>query len=255
MAINLKEIFACPKCKNPLKVTKSEGKCPKCNFEYRKYEGIWEFLYIKNIKTESSQKDYESMHQEVFDVPQDGSYEILASIARGNKAVDIACGDGFIEELSPETVAVEFSKNALKNAKRKGAKYPVLADAQNLPFRNNVFDIAICAGSIEQFEEPQKAIGEMARISKIQVLTVHREFDFPFSSKMRDFSAKVMGVKNQPIEKPLKWNTLAAMLKKAKLNIIFRGYWTFPVNFGRVFSFLPTLKNIPSCFFVITIKK
>lgn len=253
--LNLEKILSCPVCRLPIIPKSIKGKCKKCGFEYYKQDGIWHFLHLPSKKNSKSRKEYELMHKDYFGGPNDGSYEILAAISKGNKTVDIACGEGLIERLAPETVGVEFSLNALKKAKQGGAKNLVLASAQNLPFVANSFDVAICAGSLEQFENPQTSISEMARVSKIQVLTVHREFDFPFARVLRKLVTKTLGVKDQPIEKPLRWTELEEILGNAKLNIVFKGFWTFPVNFGKVAKPLPVFKNIPSCFFVITTKK
>ncbi len=253
--VQLKKLLACPKCKTKLNPESVSGNCRNCYFHYSKVDGIWELLSISEKQTQRSLYEYDQMHKKVFEAPTDGSYEILASIAKGNLTVDIAAGDGFIQEYSPETVAVEFSKNALLNAKKKGAKYLVLADAHHLPFIDDAFDVSISSGNIEQFLNPKKAIFEMARISKIQVLIVHREFDFPFASQLRKIVTKLLGVENQPIEHPLKWKELEGMLNAANLKIIYRGFWTLPVNHGQVFKALPSFKNIPSCHFAITIKK
>ena len=253
--VDLIKLLACPKCKTKLNLKSTSGNCRKCHFAYSNVNDIWQLLYIADKETQKSLSEYDQMHRKVFEAPTDGSYEILASIAKGNLTVDIAAGDGFIEEYSPETVAVEFSKNALLNAKKKGAKYLVLADSHHLPFIDNAFDVSISSGNIEQFVNPQKAILEMARISKIQVLVVHREFDFPFASDVRKIATRLLGVANQPIEHPIRWQDLEKMLESAKLKVIYKGFWTLPVNHGQVFKFLPSFNNIPSCHFAITIKK
>lgn len=253
--LKLESLLACPKCKTELNPKGLAGKCLNCKFPYKKEGDIWELVFSTGKRTRKSQKEYDKMHKKVFDVPQDGSYEILASFARGNRAVDIAAGDGFLEALSPQTVAVEFSKNALLNAKKKGAKYLVLADAHHLPFVDNSFDVSISTGNLEQFENQSLAVKEMVRISKIQILTVHREFDFPFASQFRKLITFALDVKNQPIEKPVLWKNLKKMLENAGVDIIYQGFWTYPVNQGQVFKLLPTFKNIPSCFFTVSIKK
>ncbi len=250
---NFNEQFACPKCKTPLKAL-SSSKCPKCKFSYSKKEGIWNFLYAKTKEGIKSMRNYDNMHKEDFGGPSDGSYEILASIAKGNKTLDIACGEGLIEKLAPSTVGLEFSLNALIKAKKNGVKNLVLADAQNLPFQDDSFDITISAGSLEHFPNPQKAINEMARVSRIQVFTVHKEFPIPFSSTFHNLATHALKITHQPIEKPLNQKKLEGMLKKAKLHIVFKGVWTLPVNYGRVIKFLPEFKNIPSCLFYFTIK-
>src|SRR3989344_3350423 len=251
----LKSILACPKCKSKLRHKKSGRYCIKCRLTYQKHSRIWHLLYTNKKNTKNSQKEYDIMHKKYFGGPKDGSYEILASIAKGNKTVDIACGEGIIERLAPETVGVECSLNALKKAKKKGAKYLVLADAHTLPFKDNSFDVSISTGSLEHFENPQLAINEMARVSKIQVLTVHKHPPIPFASFFHEVTSKLMGIKHQPIERPISLNRLTKMLQSANLKTIFKGEWALPFNYGRVIRILPEIRTIPSCTFIISIKK
>ena len=251
----LEKILVCPRCQTPIGPKSLSGKCRNCQFLYKKEGGIWHLFYTKDEETKRSQKTYDREHLKVFDGPTDGSYEVLAAIARGNRTVDIACGDGFIEEFAPETVAVEFSKNALLNAKQKGAKYLVLADAHHLPFVDNAFGVSISTGNLEQFANPQQAINEMVRVSKVQVITAHREFNIPFAPQIRKIFTLATRLKEQPIERPIKQKDLEGMIKKTGVRIIYKGLWTIPVNEGQVVKFLPEFKNIPACFFVITLKK
>jgi ubiquinone/menaquinone biosynthesis C-methylase UbiE len=210
---------------------------------------------VKNKRTKASLETYNIMHQEVFGGPNDGSYEILSAIARGNKTVDIACGEGIIEKLAPQTVGVEFSLNALKKAKANGAKHLVLADAHALPFRDDAFDVALSSGNLEHFADPQTAINEMARVSKIQVLIVHKYPPLPFAAYLYKLFTLFLKIKHQPIEKPIGEKELLNMMKKAGVSIVYKGVWTLPFNYGRVIKFLPELNSIPSCSFIISIKK
>lgn len=248
----LTKILACPRCHSPLQIQKERVSCLKCGFKASKSAGIWELLYAPKKRLRESNKGFDSLHEEDSGGPDDGSYQILASMARGNNTLDIACGEGIIEQFAPETIGVDFSLNALKKARRSGVKYLVQAAAEALPFKDDSFELAICAGSLEHFNDPQQAIKEMARVSKIQCLTVHREFDVPFIRFFRQLAYKLLSVRYQPIEQPIRWSELEQMLKKAKLRIIFKGFWTLPVNYGRVIKFLPEFSNTPSCFFVIT---
>ncbi len=246
----VQKTLTCPTCKRS--IIKSHAKNCIAKNKITKVDGIWDFVSSSKEKSQVNNEDKHSKGS--WHRIDDGSYEILAAIARGNKAIDIACGDGYIEELAPQTVGVDYSISALKKAKQNGAKYLVCARAENLPFATNSFDIAICAGSIENIENPQKAILEMARVSKMQIMTVHREFSFPLARLVRSLISFFFNIENQAVEKPLKWQELEKYLKKAKLHIVFKGLWTLPVNYGKVVSFLPVFKSIPSCFFVITIK-
>lgn len=251
----MEQSLCCPYCNSPLAKGKLVKKCGICFRTYKKSQGIWEFLIEQTSEEQKSNMQYDKLHKKHFAGPNDGSYEILAAMALGNKTVDIACGQGHIEKLSPETVGVEFSLNALKKAKANGAKYLVHADAHALPFTDNAFDIAISAGNLEHFTNPQKAINEMARVSRIQVLTVHRSLPFPFSEMIRNFITRFFKVKHQPIERPISIRPLEKMFTHAGLQIIFQGVWTLPVNYGRVVTFLPEFKKIPSCWFIMSVKR
>lgn len=247
----LDKILACPNCKKSLKSAHTKN-CRLKKIKYKQVGGMWNFIASD---TSRSQVENELMHQKgSWGRISDGSYEILARFARGNRTVNIACGEGWIEQLSPNTVGVDFSISALKKAKKNGAKYLVCASAENLPFVNDSFDLSICAGSIENIENPQRAIAEMARVSKIQIMTIHREFDFPRARFLRSLLTKVFNLKHQPVEKPLKWQEIETMLKEASLKIVFKGYWTLPVNYGKVLPSLPVFSKIPSCFFLISTK-
>lgn len=251
----LESLFACPRCKKDLKPKTEQGNCQQCKFAYTKSDGIWHLAHTQNNISRDSLDIYDRMHENEFGGPNDGSYEILASIAKGNKTLDIACGEGLLEKLAPETVGADFSLNALKKAKKNNAKYLVLADAQALPFQDNAFDVAISAGSLEHFQNPQKAILEMARVSKIQVLTVHKSLPIPFASFLFGLVSNILRIKHQPIEKPIDQKTLEKMIEKVNLHIVFKGVWTIPFNRGRVIKVLPELKKIPSCLFLISIRK
>ena len=246
----LQKTLICPSCKKNIKASHAKN-CPAKN-KITKVEGIWNFVSSLN---EKSQLENEQRHsQGSWHRINDGSYEILAAFAKGNKTIDIACGDGYIEELAPQTVGVDFSISALKKAKQNGAKYLVCARAENLPFANNSFDIAISAGSLENIKNPQKAVLEMARVSKIQIMTIHREFDIPGARLARKALTKLLNIKHQPVEVPMKWNEIEEMLSSAGLKIVFKGYWTLPVNYGKILPLLPVLDKIPSCYFVISKK-
>ena len=231
--------------------------CHFCGQTYKITTNIPRFVNSRNLPKilQSSKSEYEKLHQKRWEKIPDGSYEILAAFAKGNKTVDIACGDGFVEMLAPETVGVEFSGNALKKAQKNGARYLVQATAEQLPFADDAFDIAMCAGSLEHFANPEKALSEMKRVSNIQILTVHRALPIPFAKLLFPFTKFVFGILHQPIEIPFTEAELLRLYEKTNLSIIFKGVWTLPINYGKAIPFLPVLQNIPSCFFVISIKK
>lgn len=252
--MNIPSLLACPKCHRKF-LDKKRYSCPHCKISVQRKNGIWTAFISNEQRTKKSAQEYEKLHTQVSGGPNDGSYEVFASFARGNKTVDIACGEGLIERLAPETVGVDFSLNALKKAKKNGVKHLVWADAHTLPFIDNAFDVALCAGSIEHFANPQRAILEMVRVSKIQIITAHRKLFFG-ANILRKLMLKIYNLPDQPIDNPLESNELEKMLKTAGSHIVFKGVWTLPFTTHLLKSkILQETANVPSCSFIIAIKK
>jgi demethylmenaquinone methyltransferase/2-methoxy-6-polyprenyl-1,4-benzoquinol methylase len=97
----------------------------------------------------------------------------MAEIEDGDYVVEVGCGTGFTtEEIvsrvgERNVVAVDLTPEQMQKAI---AKFPAVnflrGDAENLPFKDDSFDAAISAGSIEYWPNPQKGIEEMARVTK-----------------------------------------------------------------------------------------
>ena len=86
---------------------------------------------------------------------------ILKELAKNKKVIDIGCGYGFnkkiVESVGGEWIGVEPFE---------GGAHTVIGDAQNLPFINNSFDVAIMDAVLEHIPEVDKAIKEVARVLK-----------------------------------------------------------------------------------------
>ena len=251
----LRRSMVCHICKQALIFKKIFGYCSRCKVRIKQVNGIWHCLGKLSPSTLNAKKQYDSLFKHEFGGPTDGSYEILASFARGNRSIDISCGTGLIERLSPQTVGVDFSLTALKQAKKNGAKYLILADAHTLPFSNDSFDVAISSGNLEHFDNPQLALSEMARISKMQIVIVHKYPPIPYAKLMYQLVTNFFLVQHQPIERPIGIRELEKMYSRAGLHIAFKGVWTLPFNSGRVLRWLPEIKLFPSAWFVISIKQ
>jgi len=81
--------------------------------------------------------------------------------------LDIGSNDcavtNFLEKEKFEYIGFDISKKALERGKGRNR---VLCDVCNLPIKNNVADIIICAEVLEHIENPDKLIHEIARVSK-----------------------------------------------------------------------------------------
>jgi SAM-dependent methyltransferase len=85
----------------------------------------------------------------------------LADLVRGKKVADIGCGYGankkIVEAAGGEWIGIEPFE---------GGAHTVVGDAENLPFENNTFDVAIMDAVLEHIPNVGKAFEEVARTLK-----------------------------------------------------------------------------------------
>jgi ubiquinone/menaquinone biosynthesis C-methylase UbiE len=180
----------------------------------------------------------------------DRSYELVAELTRGLRAVDIGCGEGWVEALNPEVVGVDFSSVALERARENGAVHLIQAPAEELPFEDGAFDLAVSLGSLEHFADAQAALREMARVSRFQLLTVHQHL--PVIGHLRKPLLALRGHSDQPIERPFSRRRLHNELEQAGLVPVFVGNWRY-VDPRYLWSRLPYgLVRLPSHLFVFS---
>ncbi|MFQ3545007.1 class I SAM-dependent methyltransferase [Halobacillus rhizosphaerae] len=90
--------------------------------------------------------------------------------------LDIATGGGHVaKQLSPSVSTVfasDITKDMLENTAHHLSHlknvYYVIADAENLPFLNEIFDAVTCRIAPHHFPEPEKFVEEVSRVLKPQ---------------------------------------------------------------------------------------
>lgn len=102
----------------------------------------------------------------------------LLPINENTKVLDIACGKGLTtiqlaKQFNCQVVGIDILENSIKeakeNARKKGVSDLVTfqqADAENLPFNNNEFDISIAQAMLILINDKTKIIRETARVLK-----------------------------------------------------------------------------------------
>jgi ubiquinone/menaquinone biosynthesis C-methylase UbiE len=119
---------------------------------------------------DSSSSIYNKRYKEI----QFRKYSHIGDIfTRSGTTLDVGCGTGLLFCLLGEKagllVGVDTSRKMLQIASRhmKGeAKGDLIrADAESLPFRENVFATVTSVTVLQNLSEPQKAIGEIARVT------------------------------------------------------------------------------------------
>lgn len=97
--------------------------------------------------------------------------------------LSICCGDGpegeFLYKLGADVTVSDFSPEAVKAAKRR-CKYlkGVVADAEDLPFKDNSFDLVIVRHGLHHIPHPFKGLDEMNRVSKKGFIFIEAQRNF-----------------------------------------------------------------------------
>jgi ubiquinone/menaquinone biosynthesis C-methylase UbiE len=90
----------------------------------------------------------------------------------GLRLLDVAIGDGVYTSWLPEDwsiVGIDISATHLAACQRRNSGRDlrlVLGEAEDLPFRDREFDAVLSNGGFNHFNDPEAALGEMARVAK-----------------------------------------------------------------------------------------
>jgi len=106
--------------------------------------------------------------------PPAGLDEDLASwleplMVRGNKALDVGCGDGArygsrMRESGVEIHGVDISQVAVESARERGVDAQVASLTDPLPYDDACFDVVICLEVLEHLVDPAFVVRQIARV-------------------------------------------------------------------------------------------
>jgi len=102
------------------------------------------------------------------------------NLSKDSKILDIGCAKGFMlhdfSELIPGigVQGIDISNYAIENCMPSVKGFVQVADARELPFEDNSFDLAISVTTVHNFDrkECSKALQEIERVSKNAFITV-----------------------------------------------------------------------------------
>ncbi|MEM9215190.1 MAG: class I SAM-dependent methyltransferase [Cyanobacteria bacterium P01_F01_bin.150] len=121
--------------------------------------------------------------------------QITAALGNAQTICNIGAGAGSYEPTDRNLVAVEPSQKMID---QRCSPYPVIqATAEELPFADNQFDVAMALLTIHHWTNPMKGLQEMRRVSRKQIV-------FAFDSNMtdslwlvRDYLPEIKGLEPQ----------------------------------------------------------
>lgn len=128
---------------------------------------IWQQVpvhyYEEGIKNNLFQWTWHSLKMKAF--------KKLVNHQQFDKILDIGCAGGTltnkISQIFPQSYisGVDVYSDAIEFAKKK---YPhikfIKADAHNLPFKSNFFDLVICYETIEHVDKPEQVLIEIRKV-------------------------------------------------------------------------------------------
>lgn len=137
----------------------------------------------KKIKVLSSEEGY-NLAADYYDEKEKylNSFEqgkilpILGDVA-GKKVLDVGAGTGrlavFLANRGADVTALDISGKMLEMIKRKHKKIVTkIGDAENLPFKDNSFDISVAAFLIVHLKDPSRFFDEVYRVLKDESIFV-----------------------------------------------------------------------------------
>lgn len=191
------ELLRCPGCKEPLRLTGSELVC----------EGGHHYPVIDGIPVLLSQRVDLDLHQHAEEHPAGDAYhaaahegwhrlgfykrDLVARLLREapvpRASLDVGCGDWGIHHAIAGSIgrelavagdiSIELVRHARNAAVAPGRIHHLVFSAEEIPFRDGVFDLTYCSEVLEHLPRPEAALAEMRRTSSggRAILTIPNE--------------------------------------------------------------------------------
>jgi len=102
------------------------------------------------------------------------SLRLLSSFKKNTFTLVVCCGSGmdaeFLARQGMKVVGLDISFEALQRAKERARRYGVfyelvLGDAENLPFKDNAFELAFVHDGLHHLSDAYKGVREMMRVA------------------------------------------------------------------------------------------
>ncbi len=155
---------------------------------------VRDFMEFKNWVFQKSDKEFGKLYERTLHVQElqgetdlnEACLKEILKVVKNKNVLEVGCGRGFLaNELSAKnnvTACDIVVSNDLKT------KYPEVkfkeANIENLPFKDGAFDTVITTHTLEHVRDLHKAVAEIKRVAKKQVIIVvprQRPYKYTFS--------------------------------------------------------------------------
>lgn len=100
-------------------------------------------------------------------------YERISKVIEGKVVLEIATGPGLLAKnvayAASKMIATDYSEGMIAEAKKGEIPDNLIfevADATNLPYEDNAFDVVLIANALHVMPDPEKAMSEIDRVLK-----------------------------------------------------------------------------------------
>lgn len=203
MKLNSLNLLCCPLCKGDLDLNEQKGEneieegvlsCQKCKKSFPIGDGLPVFVKPEELDlfNKSFEKSYNYLapFYSIFITILAGifmggerslrqSYLERLEIKKGGNILETSVGTGdnipylknFLLEEEVDFFGLDFCRGQLKKCKKNIKKWKIpselfLGNAEDLPFKDESFDVVFHIGGINFFNDRKKAIREMIRVAK-----------------------------------------------------------------------------------------
>ncbi|MEM7819368.1 MAG: methyltransferase domain-containing protein [Candidatus Aenigmatarchaeota archaeon] len=114
--------------------------------------------------------------------------------------LDIGCGTGEYVKLLNNGIGIDISYNMLRESKNKTKNPLIKASAENLPFKDNLFDTILCMFTVLNLCDFEKSVNEMNRVLKkdgVTIVSVASIWDQMDKSLIKRFYSKEKSIKKK----------------------------------------------------------
>ncbi|MBQ4464810.1 MAG: class I SAM-dependent methyltransferase [Oscillospiraceae bacterium] len=121
---------------------------------------VWDFYApAYNVFMSGSKRAYQEMN------------ERIRTVIKNKRVLELACGTGLISkavaDASRSYIATDFSEQMLAQAQRGKRPEQLMfskADAADLPFKDNSFDVVIISNALHIVPDPERVLSECKRV-------------------------------------------------------------------------------------------
>ena len=196
-ASSLSELLVCPSCRHSLEWQAEKARCTNCGAAYESVDGIPVLRPVESDEAAGPKDVQAAYFDEVdreFEVTRPHgtpwlyqwllaekfrrSLDALPFSAEGVTAVTICGGSGmdaeFLARAGASVVSTDISLGAAQRTRERAERYgfsvfPVVADAEALPFRDRSVDLVYVHDGLHHLDSPHAGIGEMLRTSRLAI--------------------------------------------------------------------------------------